>query len=119
MLSYAAFEFRLAIERLAVHYWAELLSRPLEEKEVRDLPSFKRIENRIYELGGHQKEIDGHFEFMRVLLRLLKIDRPVEQTTHLTGWPRIEIGLHTLQNLYSSVRSPRSELTRGKLRSLT
>jgi hypothetical protein len=74
-LSYAAFEFRLAIERLGIHYWAELLSRPLEEKDFRNISSFKRIENRIYELAGHQKEIDGHFEFMRVVLRLLKIDR--------------------------------------------
>jgi hypothetical protein len=76
-LSYAAFEFRMAIERLGIHYWADLFSRPLEEKDIRDLPSFKRIENRIYELGGHQKEIDGHFEFMRVVLRLLKIDRAI------------------------------------------
>ena len=74
-LAYAAFEFRLAIERLGVHYWVELLSRQLEEKDLRDLASFKRIENRIYELGGHQKEIDGHFEFNRVVLCLLKIER--------------------------------------------
>ncbi|HXL79269.1 MAG TPA: hypothetical protein VN951_00210 [Pyrinomonadaceae bacterium] len=76
-LSYAAFEFRLAIERLGIYYWAELLSRPLQEKDIGDLTSFKRIENRIYELGGHQKEIDGHFEFIRVLLALLKIDRKI------------------------------------------
>jgi hypothetical protein len=66
-LSYAAFEFRLAIERLGIHYWGELLSRPLEEKDIRS--SFKKIEKRIYALAGHQKEIDGHFEFMRVVLR--------------------------------------------------
>ena len=76
-LSYAAFEFRLAIERLGVHYWSDLLSRPLEDEDIRGLPSFKRIENRIYELGGHQKDIDGHFEFMRVVLRILKIDRTI------------------------------------------
>ena len=73
-LSYAAFELRLAIERLAVHYWAELLGRKLEEHDLRDIESFKLIERRIYELGGHQKEINGHFEFMRVVLGLLKIN---------------------------------------------
>ena len=73
-LSYAAFEFRLAIERLAVHYWAELLGRKLEENDLRDIKSFKRIERRIRGLGGHQMKINGHFEFMRVVLGLLKIN---------------------------------------------
>lgn len=73
-LSYAAFELRFAIERLAVHYWRALLNRKLEEHDLRDIGSFKRIEHRIYELAGHQKEIDGHFEFMRIVLRAIKID---------------------------------------------
>jgi hypothetical protein len=87
-LSYAAFEFRLAIERLAVHYWAELLDRKLEEKDLRDIESFKRIEKRIYELGGHQKEINGHFEFMRVVLGLLKIpgDLPTPNLGQLSSY---------------------------------
>jgi hypothetical protein len=72
-LSYAAFELRFAVERLAVHYWATLLDRKLEEKELRDIRSFKGIENRIYELAGHQHEIDGHFAFMRIISRAMKI----------------------------------------------
>lgn len=67
-LSYAAFELRFAIERLAVHYWRALLNRTPEEKDLRDIESFKRVERRIYELAGHQREIDGHFEFMRICL---------------------------------------------------
>ena len=87
-LSYAAFEFRLAIERLGVHYWLELLARPLEEKDLREMRSFRRIENRIYELGGHQKEINGHFEFMRTVLHLLKIERtlPTPNLTKLSSY---------------------------------
>lgn len=73
-LSYAAFELRFAIERLAVHYWRALLNRKPEEQDLRDIESFKRIERRIYKLAGHQKEIDGHFEFTRVVLRAMKID---------------------------------------------
>src|SRR5512135_1231363 len=65
-LSYAAFELRFAIERLGVHYWAALLNRKPEEQDLRDIESFKRVERRIYELAGHQKEIDDHFEFMRI-----------------------------------------------------
>lgn len=72
-LSYAAFEFRLAIERLAVHYWAQLLGRRPEVKDFRDISSFKRVERRIYEFGGHQKEINGHFKFMQIVLSLLAI----------------------------------------------
>ena len=75
VFSYAAFEFRLAIERLAVHYWAQLLGRRPQAKDFHEIRSFKRIERRIYELGGHQREIDGHFEFMRIVLSLLEIKR--------------------------------------------
>lgn len=75
-LSYAAFELRFAVERLAVHYWAALLNRKPEEQDLGDIGSFKRIERRIYELGGHQREIDGHFAFMRVVLGAMKIDIP-------------------------------------------
>lgn len=73
-LSYAAFELRFGVERLAVHYWVSLLNRKPEVNDFKDMGSFKTIERRIYELAGHQKEIDGHFEFMRIVLGALKID---------------------------------------------
>ncbi|MFA6920518.1 MAG: hypothetical protein WC216_01630 [Gallionella sp.] len=76
-LSYAAFELRFAIERIAVHYWATLLNRELEAQDLYDIRSFKRIERRIYELAGYQKNIDGHFEFMGIVLCALKIERPL------------------------------------------
>lgn len=73
LLCYAALEFRLAIERIGLQYWTELMPSGLEENDLRDLRSFKRIENRIYELAGHQKEIDAFFSFNQILLRLLKV----------------------------------------------
>jgi len=76
-LSYAAFELRFAVERLAIHYWAALLDRKPEEQDLRYIESFKRVERRIYELGGHQREIDGHFAFMRIVLCAMKIDMPL------------------------------------------
>lgn len=75
-LSYAAFELRFAVERLAVHYWAALLDRKPAERDLREIESFKRVERRIYELAGHQREIDAHFAFMRVVFRALNIDAP-------------------------------------------
>lgn len=73
-LSYAALELRFAVERLAVHYWVTLLNRHPEEDEMKTVESFKRIERQIYDLAGHQREIDGHFAFIRVVLQALKID---------------------------------------------
>lgn len=77
-LSYAAFELRFAIERLAVHYWRALLNRKPEEQDFRDIESFKRVERRIYALAGHQREIDAHFEFMRIVFGAMKIDAPLK-----------------------------------------
>lgn len=76
-LSYAALELRFATELLAVQYWAILLDRKPGPDDIRSIESFKRIERRIYELGGHQKQIDGHFEFMRIILSAMKIDMPL------------------------------------------
>ena len=75
-LSYAAFELRFSVERLSVHYWTALLDRKPEERDLRDIESFKRVERRIYELAGHQNEIDRHFAFMRIVLGALNIDIP-------------------------------------------
>lgn len=76
-LSYSAFEFRLAIERIGLQYWKDLLGSSIQASDFKDLRSFKTLENRIYELAGHQKQIDDHFRFVRVLLRHLQIDNPL------------------------------------------
>lgn len=72
-LSYAAFELRLAAERLVLQYWADLHPNGIEDKDLRDIRSFKSIQARIYELGGNQKEIDALFSFYQILMRLLQI----------------------------------------------
>ena len=71
-----ALELRFAVARIALHYWAALLDRKPEEQDLCDIESFKRVERRIYELAGHQRKIDGHFAFMRVVLGAMKIDVP-------------------------------------------
>jgi len=76
-MGYAAYEFRLCIERIAYQYWRELLGNNLTEKDLADLKSFKSMENRIYGLAGHQQAIDRHFEFGRELLLVLRIDQRV------------------------------------------
>jgi hypothetical protein len=74
-LSYAAFEFRLAVERLAIHYWATLLNRKIETRDLSDISSFKTVERRIYQLGGHQQEINRHFAFMNILQDAISISQ--------------------------------------------
>ena len=123
-LSYAAFELRLAVERLAVHYWAVLLKQSSEEKDLRDIESFKQVERRIYQLAGHQKQIDGHFAFMRIVLSTLKFDFPLHspwigdlskywhqcsELCHI-GWPLScavlevrKVGFTTLTDIESSL----------------
>lgn len=76
-LSYAALELRFAIERLAIHYWASLLNRRPDAEEWSSVGSFKRLERKIYELGGHQRQIDGHFRFMRTMLVAMNIEVPL------------------------------------------
>lgn len=76
-LSYAALEFRFAIERLAIHYWRQLLDRTLTDDELEALGSFKAVERRIYDLAGHQLEINRHFDFMQIVLSAMSIPTPL------------------------------------------
>jgi len=111
-LSYAALELRFAVERLAIHYWATLLDRRPEEQDLRDIKSFKRIERRIYELAGHQREIDGHFDFMRVVLSAMKIDTPLRTPkigTLSKCWDECSELCHIAWPLLSSVSEVRKD----------
>lgn len=71
-LSYAAFEFRLAIERIIFQYWYTINNNELNEGNINDVRSFKRMQNKIYSRGGVQKTINKHFEFVQILLDSLK-----------------------------------------------
>jgi hypothetical protein len=72
-LSYAAFEFRLAIERIVLQYWSALAPGGFEEKSFQSIRSYKSIEKQIFQIAGHQKEINSKFEFARLLIDALKI----------------------------------------------
>lgn len=76
-ISYAALEFRFAIERLAIHYWRQLIDRTPTDDELDALGSLKAVEKRIYELAGHQLAINRHFEFMQIVLSAMSISTPL------------------------------------------
>jgi hypothetical protein len=73
LIAYAAFEFRLGLERLAAEYWRRLKGDSITVDDLADLRSFKTIENRIFELGGHQLQIERRFAFGQILLNLLAL----------------------------------------------
>ena len=56
---------------------ARFAGSALTEDDLYTASSFKRIERAIYDLAGHQREIDLHFEFMAMLIAELKIEVPV------------------------------------------
>lgn len=75
-LAYAALELRFAIERLAVHYWAGLVRGTEAEAELMNIGAFKTIENRIYALAGHQREIDKSIEFTELMCGMIGVTLP-------------------------------------------
>lgn len=76
-LAYAAFELRFAIERLAVHYWAGLVVGTEAEAELLNIGAFKSIEGRIYELAGHQREINRSLDFIELMCSMVGITLPL------------------------------------------
>lgn len=76
-LCYAGFEFRLQIERIGLQHWSALKPGGIEPKDLLDAGKFKTIENYIYKLAGHQKELNARYEYTRILTSLLKIPRKI------------------------------------------
>jgi hypothetical protein len=118
-LAYAGFELRLAVERLAVHYWKDLLGRPIEEQDRAVLRSFKAMEQKIYDLAGHQREIDRHFEVARLLLEKLGLN-PAGLPTPKLGkfasyWSECSEMCHVMFSFFSNV----PEMREAALETLT
>ncbi|MES2933648.1 MAG: hypothetical protein V4805_09195 [Pseudomonadota bacterium] len=72
-MSYAALELRFTIERLAVHYWATISNQTLGQIDLTDL-KFDNVRRRVIEIAGHQKKINSHFIFAKILINHIKID---------------------------------------------
>ncbi len=68
-MAYAGFEFRWRLERIAFELLLGLEGGGSPEQLLEASRSFKRLEKKIYELGGHQRELDRKIAFMNVVLR--------------------------------------------------
>lgn len=75
-IAYAAFEFRLQIERIGFQHWF-VLSPDIAEENFANLHSFKNIENRIYQLSGNQKKINKRYEYSQIISKLLGLEHNI------------------------------------------
>lgn len=71
-LAYAAFELRLEIERIAVELFGKIQRLTPEDRNT--LQSFDKIEKRIYQLEGHQRQLDRKIELSNLMLEALQLD---------------------------------------------
>jgi len=78
LLAYAAFELRLEIERIALELLARIRGDQLLAEHYATIRSFDRMERRIYDLEGHQLELDLKVAFLNVLLEQLKLETRIQ-----------------------------------------
>ena len=78
LLAYAAFELRLEIERIAIELLARIRGDQLLAEDYAAIRSFDRMERRIYDLEGHQLELDRKVAFSNVLLEQLKVETRIQ-----------------------------------------
>lgn len=106
-ISYAAFEVRLAAERICLQYYVKIVG----SKEVKGKPGdmrFRRMKEKIYATAGHQGEIDKQFEFMRAMFRVLGIEiaAPTPNLGRLSAiWNDCSEACHVFWNVGSTTNS--------------
>ena len=72
-LSYAGFEFRLALERLAIELLLRIRNGKFESEDQKYLHKVDNINNRIREIAGNQLEIDRKVDFMNLVMAKARI----------------------------------------------
>lgn len=77
-LAYAAFELRLETERIALELVVRIRGSTLAPTDLAAIREFKKIENRIYELEGHQLTLNRKIALINATLEALEIDWRVQ-----------------------------------------
>ena len=67
-LSYCAFEFRIALERVAFELLKEIRGTAFDEADKKASKKLKNIHNRIHHLEGHQRQLDKKCDFLKILI---------------------------------------------------
>lgn len=118
-LTYAAFELRLEIERIAL----ELLARiqRLTSDDWNTLQSFTKIEARIYQLEGHQRHLDRKIELFNIMLEALQADwrlQPINLGRLRSAWHDCSQLCHITWSLVAATPDA-AAVCRDKFRSLS
>jgi hypothetical protein len=72
-LAYCGFEFRLALERVALELLLHIRrNEELTDTDIKAMSKVGNMRNRIYALVGHQQKINRQVEFMNIILEALK-----------------------------------------------
>lgn len=73
-LAYAAFELRLEVERVALELLVRMRGDALIPEDHESIRAFGKMENKIYELEGHQRTLDRKIAFFNTMLDALQVD---------------------------------------------
>lgn len=73
MVGYAGFELRLGIERLMLEYLIQVDGDQLKSDHLKLVSSIKSVQNRIYQLEGHQGKIDRKFRVFQILFEMMEM----------------------------------------------
>ena len=60
-----------------VEYLIRVQGNQLREEDLKVISSFKNAQNRIYELSGHQGEIDRTFRMFEILFEMMEMPVPI------------------------------------------
>jgi len=69
-LSYCAFEFRIALERVAFELLIQIRGSSFDDTDKKASKKLKNIHKRIHDLEGHQRKLDRKYEFLKILLEI-------------------------------------------------
>ncbi len=111
-ISYAAFEIRLAVERICMQYYVKLIGAKEAKASSNELGSFKKMKAKIFSVAGHQKEINKQFEFTRCLLKALNINAvvPTPDLGRLSAiWHDCSEACHIFWNVAEATEYERGE----------
>lgn len=105
-LSYCAFEFRIALERVAFELLIQIRGSAFNETDKKASKKLKNIHTRIHNLEGHQRKLDRKYNFLKILIEIAGYaDFPlakVNLSTLIKYWDRCSAYCHLQYDLTSS-----------------
>lgn len=90
-LSYCAFEFRIALERVAFELLIQIRGSAFDKTDKKSSKKLKNIHKRIHHLEGHQRKLDRKCDFLKILI----------ETAGYEGFPLARVNLSILTRYWA------------------